>query len=161
MSTPDLFFRACAAFCFRCTLAEHSTQYLARPEPATKYAPQTLQWRVPLGRRIASSNSGSSGRTPRRKCLQIRLEDMVCGQTQGSPSSRRRQFPLLLLQHWRVSLRMLRACPGVSRGSIFAGYFVFVTSLFIGFLLRDELGVCRVVQRDDRRFAKPLLLSID
>lgn len=86
---------------------------------------------------------------------------MSCGQTQGSPSSSRRQFPLSLLQHWRVSLRTLRACPGVSRGSVFAGYFVFVTSLFIGFLLRDEPGVCRVVQRDDRRFAKSLLLSID
>lgn len=86
---------------------------------------------------------------------------MACGQTQGSPSSSKRQLPLSLLQHWRVSFRTLRACPGVSRGSVFAGYFVFVTSLFISFLLCDELGVCRVVQRDDRRFAKPLLLSID
>ena len=60
-----------------------------------------------------------------------------------------------------MSLRTLRACSGVSRGSVFAGYFVFVTSLLIGFLLRDEPGVCRVVQRDDCRFAKPLLLSID
>ena len=70
---------------------------------------------------------------------------MACGQTQGSPSSSKRQLPLSLLQHWRVSFRTLRACPGVSRGSIFAGYFVFVTSLFISFLLCDELGVCRVI----------------
>ena len=81
---------------------------------------------------------------------------MACGQTQGSPSSSKRQLPLSLLQHWRVSFRTLRACPGVSRGSIFAGYFVFVTSLFISFLLCDELGVCRVIQCNDRRFAKPL-----
>ena len=86
---------------------------------------------------------------------------MACGQTQGSPSSSKRQLPLSLLQHWRVSFRTLRACPGMSRGSIFAGYFVFVTSLFISFLLCDELGVCRVIQCNDRRFAKPLFPADD
>ena len=86
---------------------------------------------------------------------------MACGQTQGSPSSSKRQFPLSLLQHWRVSFRTLRACPGVSRGSVFAGYFVFVTSLLIGFLLRDELGICRVIQCNDRRFAKSLFPADD
>lgn len=38
--------------------------------------------------------------------------------------------------------------------------FRFIISLFIGFRIRDEFGVCRVIQCDDRRFAK-LLFSVD
>src|SRR5699024_3003380 len=36
LSTPDLRFRAQAAFCFRCTAAAQRAQYLALPEPPMK-----------------------------------------------------------------------------------------------------------------------------
>ena len=120
-----LHFLICAAFCLRWTIAAHSLQYLALLDFDRNTLRQTAHLFVASSRKTSalSDNPSLSSNNTHRKNLQMTEYEILCGQTQRSPSSSKRQLPSSQLQQiLRMSFTASRRCPGVIHGREPSGF---------------------------------------